>query len=144
MKRVRSGTGERGSVTLWMLGLGITLLMVGGIALDLWRLVGVRREMSAMADAAAVAAASAVDTAAWRAGREVVVDPAGAEERARAVLAAQPLAESVTLPAGWLAVDAAGVEVSLDADVELTLLRLVHPGPVDVRVTARAAASLRD
>ncbi len=136
--------GERGSVTLWMLGLGITLLMVGGIALDLWRLLGVRREMSAMADAAAVAAASAVDTAAWRGGREVAVDPVAAEEKARAVLAAQPLVDSVTLPAGWLTVDADGAEVTLDADVELTLLRLVHPGPVDVRVTSRAVASLRD
>jgi len=134
---------ERGSVTLWMLGLGIALLMVGGVALDLWRLLGVRREMAAMADAAAVAAAAAVDTDAWREEGEVVVDAVAAEERALAVLDAQPLVGSVVLPPGWLVVDGGEVGVTLEADVELTLLRLVHPRPVDVRVTSRAVPSRR-
>ena len=30
---------RRGSITLWVLGLGISLLMLGGIGLDLWSTV---------------------------------------------------------------------------------------------------------
>lgn len=130
---------ERGSVVLWMLGLGIALLMVGGIAVDLWRMLGIRRELAAMTDAAAVAAAEAVDAGMWRTSGTVVLDPGAATERALASLASQPLVEDVTLPPGWIVVVADEVVVTVETEVELTLLRLVHPDPVPVAVTARAA-----
>jgi len=38
---------EHGTVTLWVLGLCIALMFLGGLSLDLWRAVAVRREMSA-------------------------------------------------------------------------------------------------
>ena len=71
---------ERGTITLWVLGLCIGLMFLGGLSLDLWRAVGDRRQLSAMADTAATAAASGVDEAALRAGI-LRLDP----ERARAI-----------------------------------------------------------
>ena len=55
-------TGERGSVTFWVLGLTVAILGFGGIALDFWRAIAVQREIAAIADAATVAAASATHT----------------------------------------------------------------------------------
>ena len=59
---------ERGTITLWVLGLCIALMFLGGLSLDLWRAVAVRRELSSMADTAATAGANGVDEGALRAG----------------------------------------------------------------------------
>ena len=40
-------------ITLWVLGLTIAVMFLGGLGLDLWRAIAVRREVSVMADAAA-------------------------------------------------------------------------------------------
>jgi Flp pilus assembly protein TadG len=76
---MRRDSGERGTVTLFVLGLCVALLFLAGLSLDLWRAVAVRRELSAMADASATAGANGVDEAALRAG-ELHLDP----DRARA------------------------------------------------------------
>ena len=47
--------GEQGSVTLFVLGICVGCLFLAGCSIDLWRAVAVRRELSAMADAAATA-----------------------------------------------------------------------------------------
>ncbi len=52
---------ERGFITLWVLGLCAAILFLGGLSVDFWRAIAVRRELSAMADAAA-AAGRAVST----------------------------------------------------------------------------------
>ena len=49
---------ERGTVTLWVLGLCVSIMFRGGLGVDLWRGVAVRRELSAVADAAASAGAN--------------------------------------------------------------------------------------
>ena len=41
---------ERGTITLWVLGLCISLMFLGGLSLDLWRAVAERRQLSSMAD----------------------------------------------------------------------------------------------
>ena len=84
---------ERGTALLWVLGLCVAVLFLGGLGLDLWRGIAVRRELSAMADSAATAAANGVDEERLRAG-EVILDPLrveaiaaetlGRDERARA------------------------------------------------------------
>lgn len=66
---------ERGSVTIWVLGLSILLLAFGGLALDFWRVLAVQRQAAATADAAVVAAASGIDEAHYRLTGEVVLDP---------------------------------------------------------------------
>ena len=44
---------ERGSAPVWFLGLSLCVLMVGAMSAELWRPIGERQEMVAMADAAA-------------------------------------------------------------------------------------------
>ena len=64
-----------GTVTLWVLGLCVVVLFLGGLGLDLWRGIATRRELSAMADAVATAAANGVDEQALRADGTVQPRP---------------------------------------------------------------------
>jgi len=70
---------ERGTITLWVLGLCIALMFLGGLSLDLWRAVAERREIASMADSAATAAANGIDVDALRAGT-LRLDPVRARE----------------------------------------------------------------
>ena len=82
-------TDERGTITLWVLGLSISLMFLGGLSVDLWRAVAERRQLSSMADSAATAGANGVDVDALRAGT-LVLDPVRARAIALASLAADP------------------------------------------------------
>ena len=129
---------ERGTVTLWVLGLCIALMFLGGLSLDLWRAVSARRELSAMADAAATAGANGIDEPSLRAGT-VRVDP----DRARA-LASQTLGEyphAAAIDAGRVDVDGNRVTVTLRDHVRFSLLGLFMGGQqfeVEVHATGRA------
>ena len=68
MRRPRS-RASTGMITLWVLGLAVAVLFLGGIGLDFWRAIAVRREVSVMADAAATAGANGLDESALRGGR---------------------------------------------------------------------------
>ncbi|MCZ7525482.1 MAG: pilus assembly protein TadG-related protein [Acidimicrobiia bacterium] len=128
--------GERGWVTLWVLGLCVMVLFLGGVSLDLWRVLAERRELAATADAAARAGTGAIDEAAWRTG-ELRLDPAEAEALALDHLAAA----SAGGPAvdGRVGADDTTVTVELEREVELTLTRvLAGEGTITVRVRADA------
>lgn len=135
---------ERGSVTLWILGLGLMLMVLSGLSLDLWRLMAERRELAAIADAAASAAASGIDELNWRLTGELVLDFDIAQQRANRVIDSQKVA--VDRPPGWFTVDSTrrAALVSLEREVELTLLRLVRPAPVVLRASSRAEAQVRN
>jgi hypothetical protein len=127
---------ERGTMTLWVLGLCIAVLFLGGLSLDLWRVITVRRSLVAMADTGATAGANGLDQAALRNG-VLHLDPSLARADADDGLRAQ---------SGWPAVDAATVDVSANrvtvtvrAHVEFTLLGIfVHGDPVEVQASASA------
>jgi Flp pilus assembly protein TadG len=72
---------QRGSMTLWALGLSLLLFAVGFLSLDLWSAFSARSDAAAIADSAAVAGATALDEAAWRSGT-LALTPALAEARA--------------------------------------------------------------
>ncbi len=133
---------ERGSITLWVLGLAIAVLFLGGISVDLWRVMSDRRELAAVADSSAAAAASAVDVDLWRADGEIVLEPDRAAYLADRVVAQHGVAGELSSP---IEVRVAGdtVQVALERTTDLTLLRLLAVGedPLVVRVvsTARAA-----
>jgi Flp pilus assembly protein TadG len=127
---------EHGTITLWLLGICLLLFALGGISLDLWRGFSERRSLAATADAAALAGASAIDEAQYRASGAVVLVPELAESRARAHVARQldrDALRSVTVRA-----DDEAVTVVVDGEVRFTLLGLLQPGAFDVRVTATA------
>jgi uncharacterized membrane protein len=130
---------DRGSVTLWVLGLVLLVMALGAVSVDLWRVLGERSALVALADSAAIAATSAIDEQALRAGEGVVLDPAGARARASTVLAVDP--------PDAIRVDVAGDEVTVVVErvVPLTMLRMVVPGdqPITVRAAAVAVPEIR-
>lgn len=127
----------RGSVTVWLLGLALMLMPLGGLALDLGRAYSERRALSAAADAAALAGGGALDEARYRRDGTVALDPDLAEDRARASLATQ--LDRAALRTAVVRADPGEVTVVVEGSVELTLLRLLEGGePFRVRVSSTA------
>ena len=66
---------ERGSVTIWGIGLVAVLFGFAGLAVDTWRVFTERQALAGLADSAAVAGANGIDEDAFRADGSVVLDP---------------------------------------------------------------------
>ncbi len=128
--------GEGGSITLWMLGLCMVVLFLGGISLDLWRVFTARRDLAGWVDGAAVAGASAIDEDVWRATGAAQLDPAAAQQRACGYLAshAEPFPGC-----GGVRATASVIEVAASRQVQLTLMGILMPGqpPLTIDVAAR-------
>jgi Flp pilus assembly protein TadG len=123
-------------VTLWLLGVSVMLLALGGVSVDLWRSFSERRALAAGADAAALAGASAIDEDRYRASGVLALVPAVAERRARASLAAQ-LDRAAMRAAAVYATDAS-VTVVVRGEVGFTLLGMFDHGSFDIEVAATA------
>ncbi len=131
-----SGGDERGTITIWVLGLTVAVLFLGGIGLDLWRAVAVRRELSAMADAAATAGANGLDEPALRGGRLQLDDA-----RARALVANElaQYTEASKVDRAQVTATATSVAVTLREDVRFSLLSIfMGGGHFTTQVTATA------
>jgi uncharacterized membrane protein len=128
---------DHGSVTIWVLGLSMLLLVFGGLALDYWRALAMQRELAAVADSAAVAAASGIDEEFYRETGDVVLEPM----RSRGLAEAAVDWQGVEVLAIDVAVAAASVTVTLTGEVELGLLGVLvdQSEPLTVRATASAA-----
>lgn len=129
--------GEEGSVTIWLLGLVVTLLFLGGISIDLWRAVTERRDLAGTVDAAAAAAASVIDEQAFRDDGTIALNA-----RHATLVACDHLRryhDPSETCAGIIASPSA-IEVRASRSVDLTLLRVLLPTepPIEVEVTARA------
>jgi Flp pilus assembly protein TadG len=138
----RGGGDESGTTTLWMLGLCLMLLLLGGISLDLWRAFSERRALAASADAAAVAGASALDEAAYRSSGVVRLVPADARRRAQASLADQ--LDRRSLRDARIEATEEEVTVVVGGSVDFSLLQIADPGDefaITVRATARPQAA---
>ena len=131
---------ERGSVTVWMLGLVLAAILVGGIAVDLGHAFSERRALGAAADAAALAGSGALDEAWYRATGEVRLDPVEAARRARRSLGTQ--LDVGALRAARVDADTTRVDIDLDGVTDLTLLRLLGTDRVAIRIRAEAAPRL--
>ncbi len=134
----RDPRGDDGTIVLWLLGLCVILLFVGGLSLDLWRVLADRRALAGMADAASIAGATALDEVAFRSAGEVVLDPVAAEERALASIGAQ--VGRVALLAASAEATPEQVSVVLEGSTELTLLRILAPGPTTIPLRVEAIA----
>ena len=132
---------ERGTVTLWVLGLCVGLMFLAGLSLDLWRAVAVRRELAAMADASATAGANGLDESSLRAGR-VELDPARARTFADSALAAY--AGSRRLDATRVDITTGRITVTLHGHVGFSLLGIFMAGQrFDIEVHASASPEER-
>jgi len=131
---------DRGSMTIWVLGLSMLLLVFGGLALDYWRALALQRELAAVADSAAIAGASGIDEEHYRETGEVLLDP----PRARGLAEAAVDWQDVTLVDLSVGVAPTSVSVTLTGEVELGLLGVFvdQSEPLTVRGTATAAPVL--
>jgi uncharacterized membrane protein len=131
---------DRGSVTIWVLGLAMLLLVFGGLALDYWRALALQRELAAVADSAAVAAASGIDEAFYRETGSVVLEL----DRSRGLAEAAVDWQGVDVLTLDVAVAPGSVTVTLTGEVELGLLGVFvdQSEPVTVRASATAAPVL--
>lgn len=128
---------ERGSLTLWCLGLMVACMCFVGLAVDFSRLVAADRGLAAATDASANAAANAIDTEAFRRDGTVRLDPS----RARA-LAADTMGDQAEAPALTdfsVTVTATSVTVRTTMSVKVSLLGLVHPAPLSISATSTAS-----
>lgn len=133
-------SSERGSITIWMLGLSLLLLLFGGLALDYWRALALQRELASVADSAAIAAASGLDEGVYRTTGEIVLDPARCRDLADASVSWQ----GVDVLSTVVEVDPTEVSVTLTAALELGLLGVFvdEDEPLTVRATATAVPEL--
>lgn len=132
---------ERGTAPVWFLGLAFALLMLGAISAELWRIIGERQELVALADAAAVAAASALDLEHYRSTGEALLDPAAAESLALDVLAASSGgADLSALPVVTVSEGRNSVRVELQRQVPFGLIRFLPVADDGFNVTGVAVA----
>jgi Flp pilus assembly protein TadG len=133
---------DRGFLTIWLLGLCLLLLVLGGVSLDLWRAFSERQALAGLADSASLAGAAGLDLDAARRGL-VLLDPADATRRAQASIAGQADKGSLVVSSVKIVVvrNPSEVTVSADGQVHLTLLRLLlGDRPVTLHVSSTAAA----
>jgi Flp pilus assembly protein TadG len=127
---------QRGMITLWVLGLTVAVFFLGGIGIDFWRAIAVRREVATMADSAATAGANGLDESALRGG-SVALDDGRARELVASELALDPDASRLT--GEEVEVNGAQVTVTLREPVNFSLLGLfMHGGKFVVQATATA------
>jgi len=129
---------DRGSVTLWMLGLSLLLLLFGGLVIDFWRALALQRELAAIADSASIAAASGIDEEHYRLTGDVVIEPNRAVTLGADYVGAQD--------AGLLdlaistASDGSSVTVLVVDELELGLMGVFVDQTEPLTVTAEATA----
>jgi len=133
---------DRGSVTIWMLGLCFVLLAFGGLALDFWRGLALQRELAAIADSAAIAAASGIDEEHYRVTGEIVLEPERARALALASIEFQPLDPEEELVVLDSSSSSVTVEVSASLDLGLLSLLVDDSEPLLVRASASAVPVL--
>jgi Flp pilus assembly protein TadG len=129
---------ERGQASVLLVGVVLLGLAFAGLAVDGTRLFTARRDLHNIADSAALAGASAIDEAQFRAsdGVEVRLDPVAAHLAVDAVLRESNLPADTRVEVD---VDTTTIEVRLARPVDLTFLRIL--GARDQTIGAHATAS---
>ena len=129
---------QRGSITLWLLGLGICLLVMGGMGLDLWSVVAMRARLVEVAEAIATGAASGISETHWRDTGEIRLDPARARQLGRDMASSHAVVGLLEGPPEIMVdPEFRSVTVQVSGSVSLTLLSLgVESGRVDITASA--------
>lgn len=133
---------EKGSVQLFMLGLGVAILLLGGISFDLWRLIGERRELAALADSAAIAATSGVDADYFRNEGVGRLDPVLVDIQIDAVLEQQPPSIVDRLSPPHVTLDTAGCDVTVRFDRVFDFVLLDFGTASNIVMSATGCASI--
>jgi hypothetical protein len=128
---------DAGQASIVLVGALLVGLAFAGLAVDGARLFTARRDLQNVADAAALAGASAVDEGYFRSsgGSEVRLDPAGARRAVDEVLRASGLPNGTSVD---VAVEPDRVIVHLDRPVGMTFLRIAGRRAETIGATATA------
>ena len=128
---------ERGQASVLLVGVVLLGLAFAGLAVDGTRLFTARRDLHNLADSAALAGASALDEARFRAsdGAEVSLDAVAARRAALSVLQESGLPTDARVE---IRVDDARVEVRIARSVPLTFLGVLgaHTQTIGAHATA--------
>ena len=126
-----------------MLGLGVAILLLGGISFDLWRLIGERRELSALADSAAIGATSGIDVDYFRTHGLTRLDPALVDDQIGAVLTQQPpsVLEGLSPPVVLFDVSGCDVTVRFERTFDFALLDFGRASNIEMSATGCASVS---
>ncbi|MCP4083458.1 MAG: hypothetical protein GY745_00150 [Actinomycetia bacterium] len=138
MRTFPSRGDDRGTVTIAGLGCCLALLLLGGVAIDLWRVLADRRELAGVAEAAALSAVDAIDPEQVRQTGEVVLEPADASRRAWQVVLDRADELMLSGPP-VVAVTDQEVTVGLTATVELGVIRILL-GPSEIEISVESTA----
>ncbi|MEZ5230254.1 MAG: pilus assembly protein TadG-related protein [Acidimicrobiales bacterium] len=115
---------ECGQVTLFGVGVVMMLLVVGGVSLDLWRVVAQHRALSEVADAAAAAGSNGIDIAHYRSSGDLALDPVLATSYVEWSVSTQDRPSSFR-SARVTRVEPGRITVSVSGRVDFSLLSLV-------------------
>lgn len=131
-----------------LVAVAVVVVAIGAVAVDLWRVLETQRRLSGHVDAAATAAASAVDEASLRSGIETTpsLDVTAALDRACEMLLAAAAVERCSQPGLSIEVGLTGVRIEASQRVDLLLLGRIGFGTRSngsVDVGAAAVAELR-
>lgn len=132
---------QRGSVTIWGLGLTVIIALFAGIVIDTWRVFAERQDLSGMADSAVIAGATAVDVTRLDATGEVALDPGAAELRALDYLQRQDGWDGTIAYTIVGTPDGSTIAVTLERDVGFSLLGPLLPGEAPLHITVSSQAS---
>lgn len=134
-------TSQRGSITIWGIGLTLVIAAFAGLVIDTWRVFADRQDLSGMADAAAIAGATAVDIDYLNETGEIALAREEAELRALEYLEHQDGWSPEIVYTIVAAADGSAVTVILERDVGFTLLGPLLPGedPLHITVTSQAS-----
>ncbi len=138
--------GVAGAALLVVVAVGV--VAIGGVAVDLWRVLEAQRRLSGHVDAAATAAASAVTEASLRSGLEMAptLDAGAAVDRACEMLVETEAVERCPQPGLSIDVGRTAVRIEVTRRVDLLLIRRLGVGAGSggsVDVAAVAVAELR-
>lgn len=139
MSELRSG--ERGQVTVLVLGLALVAFAAAGLAVDGTRAFMLRRTLQNTADSAASAAAATLDRSSIYQGEGIDIDPRRAEESARAMLERRALPRETTVQ---IRVTTEEVDLIIRSEMPTSFLGLLGLDRVPVAVTAEAAPFASD
>lgn len=131
MSLARRVGSERGSVAISGLLAALALIVLIGSGVDFAHAFIVRRDLTAIADDAALAGSQQLDLQAWRQG-QLALNPPQAEEAADAALAANPGISG--------SAQAATSQVTVEARQQIPTMMLRLVGIPDLTVTASATA----
>ena len=132
---------DRGQITMWVLGMVLVVSFVGWMGIGAWSAFGERRELSAAADQAAQAGATALDLTAARSSSVRQLNPVEAEARAWDSLARQDLGDLADVS---VSATTQRIVVTIGSEIDTGLLGVFADDDEPFRISVTAIGTPRE